>query len=183
MFKILALITSFIAMALVATSYFVKKKELYLGFQFLGIIFLILSQFFSFEYFAAVGLVIALIRTFTFYLYEKKGKLAPIIWPIIFTILSLASYFIINLLILKTLKPLDILCLIALIFYAFIFRIRDLKIVRFSMLAPTSLSIFYYVLINAPIFTILSYSFELLANIVSIFKYHVLKPKKREEIN
>lgn len=180
MFKTLSLITSFIAMALVATSYFVKKKKLYLIFQFLGIIFLILSQFFSFEYFAAVGLIIALFRTFTFYLYEKNEKLAPIYWPIIFTILSLVSYFIINLWILKTLKPLDILCLISLILYAFIFRIRDLKIVRFSMLAPTSLSIIYYFLISAPIFTVMSYSFELIADLVSIFKYHVLKPKNKE---
>ena len=120
MFKTLALITSFIAMALVATSYFVKKKKLYLVFQFLGIIFLILSQFFSFEYFAAVGLIIALFRTYVFYVYEKNDKLAPIIWPIVFTILSLLSYFIINLYILKTLKPIDILCLIALILYSFI---------------------------------------------------------------
>ncbi len=175
MFKILALITSFIAMALVATSYFVKKKDLYLAFQFLGIIFLILSQIFSFEYFAAIGLIIALFRTYTFYYYEKKEKVAHIGWAYLFSGLSLLSYVVVNIIILKALKPIDIICLIALMTYAFIFRIRDLKIVRFSMLAPTTMSVVYFVLINAPIFTILSYCFELLANIVSIFKYHLLK--------
>ena len=128
MLEIMALITSFIAMALVVISYFVKKKELYLLFQFLCIIFLIISQFFTLEYFSAIGLVIALIRTYTFFVYEKKDKLAPIIWPIIFTTLSLASYFIVNLWILKTVKPLDILFLIGLIMYSFIFRVRSLKI-------------------------------------------------------
>lgn len=177
MFEKLALISSFIAMALVATSYFVKKKELYLAFQFLGIIFLILSQFFSFEYFAAVGLTIALIRTFTFYIYEKNNKTASIIWPIIFASASIISYLIINLWILKTLKPVDFLCLVSLILYAFIFRIRNLKIVRYSMIIPTSMSIIYYILISAPIFTIFSYSFELIADVVSIFKFYILKPK------
>lgn len=177
--EVLALIASFIAMSFVVCSYFVKKKELYLLFQFLCIIFLILSYFFSVEFFAMVGLIIALIRTLTFYLYEKKGKLAPLIWPIIFATLSLASYFIINLWILKAVKPIDILFLIGLIMYAFIFRIRDLKIVRFTMLCPTTLSVLYNVLSHAPIFAVLSYTFELIANVVSIIKYHVLKPKQK----
>ena len=177
--RVLALIASFIAMSFVVVSYFVRKKELYLLFQFLCIIFLIISYFFSVEFFAMVGLIIALFRTLTFYLYEKRGVLAPIVWPIIFTVLSLASYFIINLWILNTVKPVDILFLIGLILYAFIFRIRDLKIVRFSMLAPTGLSIAYNVLANAPIFAVLSYTFELSANILSIIKYHVIKPKQK----
>ena len=125
------------------------------------------------------GLIVALIRTLVFYLYEKKGMLAPLIWPIVFTILSLASYFIINLWILGTIKPVDTIFLIGLIFYAFIFRIRDLKIVRFSMPIPTGLSLLYNVLSHAPIFAVLSYAFELSANIVSIFKYHVIKPKQK----
>ena len=179
MLEIMALITSFIAMALVVISYFVKKKELYLLFQFLCIIFLIISQFFTLEYFSAIGLVIALIRTYTFFVYEKKDKLAPIIWPIIFTTLSLASYFIVNLWILKTVKPLDILFLIGLIMYSFIFRVRSLKIVRYTMLVPTGLSVVYFVLTFAPIFTTMSYAFEIVANIVSIFKYHIIKPKQK----
>lgn len=179
MMDVLALITSFIAMSFVVFAYFIKKKELFLLFQFLCIVFLIISQFLVFEFFSAVGLIIALFRTLVFYVYEKKEKLAPLIWPIVFTSLSLASYFIINLWILNTVKPIDIIFLIGLILYAFIFRIRDLKIVRFTMLIPTTLSIIYYVLISAPVFTVCSYSFEFLANIVSIFKYHVLKPKQK----
>lgn len=179
MFEVLALISSFIAMSFVVVAYFVKKKELYLLFQFLCIIFLIISYFFTAEFFAMAGLVVALIRTLVFYLYEKRGLLAPIIWPITFTTLSLASYFIINLWILKTVKPVDTIFLIGLILYAFIFRIRDLKIVRFSMLFPTGLSLLYNILSNAPIFATCSYAFELTANIISIFKYHVIKPKQK----
>ncbi len=174
---ILALIASFFAMTFVVISYFVKKKERYLLFQFLCIVFLIISYFFSLEFFAMVGLVVGLARTVTFYLYEKKGQKAPILWSFLFSLLSLASYFIINLVVLGEAKPLDILFLVGLIGYAFIFRIRSLKAVRFLMLAPTVLSVLFNVLTAAPIFATLSYCFELGANIVSIFKYHVFGRK------
>ncbi|MBO5754430.1 MAG: YgjV family protein, partial [Clostridia bacterium] len=65
---ILALITSFFAMSFVVTSYFMKKKEKYLLFQFLCIVFLIISYFFTEQFFAMVGLVIGLGRTLTFFL-------------------------------------------------------------------------------------------------------------------
>ena len=175
----LALIASFFAMSFVVVSYFVKKKEHYLLFQFLCIVFLIISYFFSLEFFAMVGLVIGLGRTVTFFIYEKKEKKAPILWAFFFSGLSLASYFIINLGFLGEAKPLDILFLVGLMMYAFIFRIRNLKTVRFLMLAPTLLSVLFNVLSHAPIFAILSYSFELGANILSIVKYHVLPQKKK----
>ena len=180
MLYILALITSFIAMVCACSSYFVKKKELYLFLQFICIIFLISSQFLSLQYFSAVGLVIALARTVTFYAYEKKGVVAPIFWSFVFAGLSIASYFIIDLWILKDARFVDVLCLVAFICYAFVFRIRDLKFVRFGMLLPTFLSVTYFIITKAPIFTILSYSFEFCANITSIFKYHVFKHKQIE---
>ncbi|MBQ8374041.1 MAG: hypothetical protein IJX98_00510 [Clostridia bacterium] len=93
--------------------------------------------------------------------------------------MTIASYFIVNFGILKTAKPLDILCLSALVMYAFIFRIRNLKIVRFTMLIPTVLSILFNVLINAAVFATLTYVFELSANVISIFKYHVFGEKEK----
>ena len=78
----------------------------------------------------------------------------------------------------KTGRPIDILCLISLIAYAFIFRIRNLKAVRFLMIIPTVLSILYNVLASSPIFATLVYVIELSANVVSIFKYHVLPKYK-----
>lgn len=64
--------------------------------------------------------------------------------------------------------------------YAFIFRIRDLKIVRFTMSIPTVLSILFNVLTSAAIFTTLTYLFELIANCISIFKYHIIKGKEKK---
>ena len=174
---VLALIAGFIAMALVASSYFVKKKLHYLVFQLLGIVFLVLSYFFSENFFAMAGLIVAFARTVTFALYENRGIKAPLIWPFIFAALSFGSYFITSA---GSPRPEDALFLAGLVGYAFIFRIRSLKLVRFLMLAPTVLSVLYNVLIPEPIiFVVISYSFELAANVVSIFKYHVFTKEKR----
>ena len=176
----LSLIASFIAMAVIVISYFVKKKEHYLLFQSLGLVFLIVSYFFSLQFFAMIGIGLGLLRAITFFIYEKKGKNAPIGWSFAFSILTIISYFIINFGILKTAQPLDLLCLAGLILYAFIFRIRNLKIVRFTMLIPTIslplpsdvtsiLTFLFNLLTHAPIFATISYAFELIANIISIF--------------
>ena len=178
--RILALIASFIAMAFVILSYFVRKKQYYLLFQLLCISFLIVSYFFSLQFFAMIGLAVGLFRTITFFVYEKKGKKAPIYWPIIISALTLTSYLIVNYGILQTAQPLDILCLVALIMYAFIFRMRNLKHVRFMMIIPTVLSILFNVFTHAVLFATLTYVFELGANVVSIFKYHVFGKTENE---
>ena len=176
--ELLALIASFIAMGFVVTSYFVKKKEGYLLFQSLCLLFLIVSYFFSLQFFAMVGLILGLFRALTFFVYEKMGKSAPIAWSFVFSILTIISYFVVNYGILKTAKPLDLLCLAGLILYAFIFRVRNLKVVRFTMLIPTFLTFLFNVLTHAPVFATLSYTFELIANIIAIFKYHVFAKEK-----
>lgn len=177
----LAFIVSFIAMVLIAASYFFKKKEKYLLFQLLGIVFLMLSYFFTGEYFAMIGLGIAIMRTLVFFLYEKKEKIAPISLAFLFSALSVLAYFIVNFGILRTAKPADIIYLLALFGYAFVFRIRNIKTVRFAVLIPTTLSIVYNVAIEAVPFVIISYAFELGANIVSIFKYHVFHKKNKTQ--
>lgn len=179
---ILALITSFLAMSLIVISYFVRKKEHYLLFQLLGIVFLIVSYFFSVQFFAMIGMVVGAFRTVTFFLYEKKGKKAPLAWAFLFSALSLASYLVVNLVILGSARPLDLLFLVGLVGYAFIFRIRSLKTVRFTMFVPLLLCVLYNALSDAAFFTTLSYTFELIANVVSIFKYHVFG-RKTEKIN
>lgn len=171
---ILSLIASFIAMAFVILAYFVRKKSMYLMFQALCIVFLIISYFFSLQFFAMVGLTIGLARSLTFFAYENKDKDAPLWLSAILAGATLASYFIVNLGILGTAQPLDILCVLALMMYAFIFRIRNLKVVRFTMLVPTVLSILFNILTHAAIFATLTYAFELCANVVSIFKYHII---------
>lgn len=177
--EVLSLIASFIAMVFVISAYFVKKKGFLLC-QASCIVFLIISYFFNLQFFAMVGLSIGLVRSLSFYYYEKKDKEAPLALAIVLSIMSLASYFIINLWILGDAKPVDILCLISLIAYIFIFRIRDIKKVRFLMVIPTVLSILFNVLSSAAIFATLTYVFELSANVISILKYHVIKVEQKK---
>lgn len=174
----LSMLAGFIALVFVVISYFVKNKTLYLLFQSLCIAFLVLSYFFNVQFFAMVGIGISLCRTIVFFLYEHNGKDAPLWWPFVFSALTIASYFIINLGILGTAQPLDILCVGACILYAFVFRIRNLKVVRFTVLAPIILSILFNTLTNAALFVTISYIFELTADVVSIFKYHILGTHK-----
>lgn len=169
---VLAYITSFIAMSLIVIGYFVKNKSGYLLFQFLGIIFLILSYLFSVKFVPMIGLMIGLIRTITFFFYEKNDKNAPLYWPFIFSALSIGAYFLGVELQNSQGQYVDILCVLALCMYAFIFRIRDFKIVKFTVLVPTILSIIYNILVQAPFFNTLSYSFELGANILAIILYY-----------
>ena len=172
---ILALIASFIAMSFVVSSYFVKKKSLYLIFQASCIFFLIVSYFFTAQFFAMIGLAIGLARALIFFAYEKNDKVAPLWVALAISFVTLASYFIINFGILKSAQPYDVLCLLSLVLYAFIFRVRDLKKVRFLMLAPTILSLLFNTLTHAALFASLTYVFELTANVVSIFRYHILE--------
>ena len=76
---LVANIFSILALIFVCISYFVKNKMLYLLFQFLCIIGLILAYFFSLEFVAMIGLSIGMCRTLTFFLYERKNNNAPII--------------------------------------------------------------------------------------------------------
>ncbi len=179
----LSMIASFIALGLIVSSYFVRKKIFYLMLQGIGIIFLVLSYLFIEEFFAMISLSIGLGRTITFFLYEKKDKKAPIWLACLFSGLTIVSYFIVNLWILGTAKSIDIIYLISLCLYAFTFRIRDLKIMRYAVVAPNSLAVIYNIAISAPIFTVLSYAFELTANIVAIIQFNIEKQNrlKREE--
>lgn len=170
---ITALVCSFIAMGCVVCSYFVKKKEWFILFQALCITFLIFSYFFSLEFFAMVGLCIGLLRALVCFAYEKKDKLAPTWFSVLICALTVVAYFIVDLWVLGTARPVDILCLVASCFYAFIFRVRDMKKVRFLMLIPTSLSILFNTITRAPLGACLSYTFELTANVIAVFRYYV----------
>ena len=170
----LALIVSFFAMVLIAMSYFVKNKNAYLVFQATGIVGLILSYVFTEKYFAVVGLTIGLARTLIYFAYEKKDKLAPVLVPIVVSFCTAGSYCIINLGILKDSNIWDILLLVGYVCYAFAFRIRNMKRLRYFMLIPTSFSLVYNIAVHAAIFTICAYVFELGANLVSIFKFYII---------
>lgn len=167
----LAYMTSFCAMFVTICSYFFKKKSMYLFFQLTAIIFLILTYFFTLEFVAMIGISVGFFRVLVYLLYENKQKLAPIFWAFLFSGLTIIAYFVGSKLKGNQKSYYDIIYVLGLCMFAFIFRIRDIKLVRYLTIIPTSLSVLYNVLIHAPIFTILDYSFELIADIVAIVIY------------
>jgi hypothetical protein len=171
-----ALFVSFIAMVLIAASYFMKGKSGFFLYQVLGMIFLMTSYLLTQDYFPMIGLGIGMGRSVTYFVFEKKEKNPSIFWPILFSSLSVMAYLIINVIILQTAKSTAIIYLMGLVLYAFIYWIRDLQKMRYLATIPTALSILYNVVSKAPVFTVISYTFELCANIAAIYKYNV-KPK------
>ena len=105
----------------------------------------------------------------------KKNALSVL--PICFSVLSISAYVIIDWVVLKNTAWFNVFYLIGLVLYAFIFWIRDLKVMRHLAPAPTAFSVAYCLLSGADIFVIIAYSLELCANIVSIVKYHVYDKK------
>lgn len=177
-----ALILSLISMLLVASSYFFKKKSAFLLMQATGMLFLMGSYLLNGEFFAMVGLGIGLGRALTFFLFEQNNKKPSVFWPILFSSLSIMAYVVINLIILKDARLYDILYLIGLILYAFVFWIRNLQLMRHLAILPTSISILYNILIDAGIFVVIAYSLEMFANLISVVKYHLFDKKKKNEV-
>lgn len=178
-----AFAVSILVMLVMCSSYFFKKKSLYLSVQSAGITLLMAAYILWKEYFAMAGLVIGLARMLVYLWYERKDKHAPIWWAVLFSLLGVACYLIINLWILKNAKPVDIIYLVGLVAYAFIFRIRSLNLVRYLVLIPTALSIVYNALLGVgTVMVVVSYSFEMCANLVSIVKYYLYDKKKNIEV-
>lgn len=172
-----AFIISFIVMLVMCSSYFFKKKSVYLSMQGAGILFLMVAYTLERQYFAMAGLGIGLVRSAAYLFYEYNDRPTPIGWPIGFTLAGVACYCIINFWILGDSKPYDILYLVGLAAYAFIFCIRNLTLLRYLVLFPTALSILYNVLIGSAYFVWISYTFELCANIVAIIRYRLTDKK------
>ena len=181
--EVLSLIAGFFAMLLVGTSYFFTKKKYYLFFQASGIVFLMASYLFDEAFFAMVGLGVALVRTLVYYTYEKGDKFTPVWVGLLFAVLTVAAYLIVNLGILKTAKPIDIICLLSLVAFALILRIRDLETVRYFVLLPIVLSIVYNAFSGAAAFVTVSYSFELVMSVLAICKYQIFNKKAKENTN
>lgn len=172
-----------IAMFFVATSYFFKRKETYLLFQLIAIFCLSFSYLFIEKYFAMITFAISVIRMVVFLIYEKKDIAVPIWLKSLFAALVLAAYVVVNVIVLKDTSGLDVMCLVANVFYTFCFGIRNLTLMRYVILVPNVLSVLYNFLLPATPFVILSYSFELGSNVLSIIKYHIFdKPQEETEV-
>ena len=177
----LSLIAGLIAMCFVITSYFVPRKKDYLLLQATALFLLSWSYLFLEEYFATVAYIVSLIRVIVYYLFEKNGKGTPIYIKLFFALLVIVMYVVVNIVILKTVNGIDIICVVSNLLYTFIFGIRNLRLMRYVILIPTFLALLYNVLIMATVFVIVSYSFELLANVVSIIKFDIIDKRKDKQ--
>ena len=173
----IALLISFIAMLMYASSYLFKKKSTYLIFQGLGGFSLVFSYLFMGEYFAMISLFLGLTRTITYFCFEKKDMAIPV-WIVVANCIALClNYVVVNVFILNSANFVDILLVISFCLYAIVFSFRNLQRVRYTVTIPLAVTVLYNILINAPIFTVISYSFELAVAIGSIIYYSM--PSKR----
>lgn len=172
-----ALLISFVAMLMYCSSYLFKKKSTYLMFQGLGGLSLVFSYLFMGEYFAMISLFLGLSRTITYFLFENKDRTVPV-WIVVANCIALfLNYVVVNIFILNSANFVDILLVISFCLYAVVFSFRNLQRVRYTVTIPLALSVLYNILINAPIFTVISYSFELAVAIATIIYYSM--PSKR----
>ena len=169
------------AVILVVISYFANNQSKYLLFQALNMCALAISYLFSCEYFAMIGISVSMARTTTFFLISQKGKEGPLSLSFFFAFLNVLAYFIVNLVIFKNSKPIAILYVISLVAYSFIFRIKDMKKVRFLMLIPLTLTIVFNLFSNATIFAAISYLIELIADVIAIIKSDLKKQKPTQK--
>ncbi len=174
----MALVFSFFALCCAVSSYLFRIRTRYLLFQSLCIVGLILAYLFEENYFAMVGLVIGLARVLIYFWYEEKNAVAPFWVMLLICLSTVAAYCVVNLWVLKNAKPMDILNLAVLCMYAVIMRLRNMRLLRWLILIPTALAVLYNVLCDATVFTVISYSFELAANLYAIVKFNILDKDK-----
>ena len=164
---------STVALALYSGSYFFNNKRGYLAFQLFGNVFLSLSYLLIGAYFTMVSALLGVVRGLVYYLYEKKDKKVP--WYVIVGLCAsmIASYIIINGVILSSSSPWDILYLIASCMYAITFAIRNIRLMRYLVLIPHVSAVSYNLLSAAPISSAISYGIELIVTLVAIVKFEL----------
>ena len=128
-----------------------------------------------------VAVMIGVARGLICYVFEKKDREVPIYYIIGLCLSSIASYVIINFVILSQASVWDFLYLFASCMYAVTFAIRNLRVMRFIVLLPTSSAIAYNLLVRAPISSAISYGIEWVVTVVAIVKCEIERKKKRKE--
>ncbi len=167
----ISLIISFISMLLYASSYLFRRKSTYLIFQGLGGFLLMFSYLFIGNYFAMISMFLWIFRTASYFWFEIKDRPVPVWFVVANCIVLILNYIVVNMLILHTASFVDIIFLITSCLYAIVFSFRNLQMVRYTITVPLALTVVYNVLINAPIFTVISFSFELLVAIATIIYF------------
>lgn len=128
-----------------------------------------------------VGLIVGLARTLVYFFYANNDKPAPVFCAVTFCTLTVSVYLIVNIAILNDAKPVDLVNLAALCFYACVYLTQDLKKLRWLLFIPLILCVVYNLLISATAFVIISYCFEIFANILAILKSRFLHNSSQKQ--
>ena len=177
----LSFILSTVSLILYSCSYFFNSKKKYLIFQLSGNVFLSASYLLIGSYFTMVAVMIGVARGLICYVFEKKDREVPIYYIIGLCLSSIASYFIINFVILSQASVWDFLYLFASCMYAITFAIRNLRVMRYIVLLPTTSAIAYNLLVRAPISSAISYGIEWVVTVVAIVKCEIERKKPGKE--
>ena len=152
----LSFVMSAVALCLYSSSYFFNNKRNYLILQLSGNVFLSLSYLMIGAYFTMVSLVIGIARGLICYIYERKNRKVPVYFIVALCAATILSYIIINHVILSQTSVWDVLYLFAACMYAVTFAIRNIRVMRYTVLIPHSCSVAYNLLIKAPITSAIS---------------------------
>ena len=125
------------------------------------------------SYFTMVSVAIGIARGWLCYAYEKKDKKVPLYVVGGLCAVTILSYVVINFVILSQASPWDVLYLFASCMYAVTFAIRNIRVMRYTVLIPHTSAIVYNLLIAAPISSAISYGIELVVTLAAIIKYDV----------
>lgn len=168
---LLSYVCSFLAMASAIGSYFVKKKQKFIIAQSLALIMFSFAGFFIENFLPVITYMIAFIRMVIYYVYEKADKSSPFILKTIIAVLNVVAYFVINSISGTLFNAVDILLVVGSVMYTYGSGIRNLQKLRLFFIIPSVLTIVYYALIPNSIFSLISYVFELCANLLSFIIY------------
>ena len=173
---IIAQVLGAIALVLMVISYFVKKKISFLFLQIIANLFYGLSFIFSSSLVAGINSIISILRVIQLYFYEKAGKTDP---PYIIIIYSII-YIIVGIIFFNNI--LDIIPIITPIIFTIAMSMKNMQMVRYLMLPPNALLVFYAVMCQAYTTAILNFV-EIIALIVAIIKFSIDKKKERANEN
>ena len=149
--------------------------------QLTGNVFLSVSYLLLGSYFTMVAVMLGIGRGLICYIYEKKDRKVPIYWIAGLCLASISSYIIINTVILSQASRWDFLYLFASCMYAITFAIRNIRVMRYTILIPHASAVAYNLLIHAPISSAISYGIELTVTLVAIVRYEVLRRRPERD--
>ena len=174
-------VMSTVALALYSLSYFFNSKKGYLALQLSGNVFLSVSYLLIGSYFTTVAVLLGIARGLICYYFERRDRRVPVGYIVGLCLATIASYIIINGVLLSQASFWDFLYLFSSCMYAVTFAIRNIRVMRYVVLLPHVSAVAYNLLIFAPISSALSYGIEAVVTLAAIVRYEIkrVRDKKR----